>query len=252
MRNWYIKIKDNPGITWFRNRFFRTEEWLNLKTYIQEVIGVTTTPAHTHTISDVTSLQTTLDNKVPYTGATTTVNLGSQGLRANTVGIGIAPHASDKLHIYGGASITRVKIDADNNVPRILSFRTTDVQRWALRVDGNETGANAGGDFSIRRYNDAGTFIDAPLSIDRSSGDVTVAQNISATNLSGTNTGNQTLSHSSDATSHTVTLSASGGSLKLIEGSNITLTTSNNEVTIAANASGGGLEQYQVRRMTRR
>ena len=51
----------------------------------------------------------------------------------------------------------------------------------------------------------------------------------------------QTLSHASDATSHTVTLSDGGGSLKLIEGSNITLTTNNtNEVTIAATGGGGG------------
>lgn len=238
MRNWYIKTEDNPNITWFKNSLFRSSEWLNLKGYIEEVIEVTTVPAHTHSISNITSLQTTLDSKVPYTGATSTVNLGSQSLRANTIGIGTNPHASDKLHIYGGASLTRVKIDANNNVARILSFRTADVQRWALRVDGNETGANAGGDFSIRRYDDAGTFIDSPLSIDRSSGDVTLTKDITANNLSGTNTGNQTLSHSSDATSHTVTLSASGGSLKLIEGSNITLTTSSNEVTIAASSSG--------------
>ncbi len=44
-------------------------------------------------------------------------------------------------------------------------------------------------------------------------------------NTSGTNTGNQTITNSSDATSHTVTLSASGGSVQLVEGANITLTT---------------------------
>ena len=44
-------------------------------------------------------------------------------------------------------------------------------------------------------------------------------------NTSGTNTGDQTITNSSDATSHTVTLSASGGSVQLIEGSGITLTT---------------------------
>lgn len=56
--------------------------------------------------------------------------------------------------------------------------------------------------------------------------------------------GSQTLANTSDATSHTVTLSASGGSIKLIEGSNITLTTAgtglDGEVTIAATGGGGG------------
>ena len=62
------------------------------------------------------------------------------------------------------------------------------------------------------------------------------------TTVSGTNTGNQTIANTSDATSHTVTLSASGGSVQLIEGSNITLTTwgtgSAWTVTIASTASG--------------
>jgi hypothetical protein len=59
----------------------------------------------------------------------------------------------------------------------------------------------------------------------------------------GTNTGDQTLANTSNATSHTVTLSASGGSLQLVEGSNITLTTSGTGsagvVTIDAAGAGG-------------
>ena len=55
---------------------------------------------------------------------------------------------------------------------------------------------------------------------------------------SGTNTGNQTITNTSDATSHTATLSATGGSVKLVEGANITLTTtgtgSDGIVTIAS------------------
>jgi hypothetical protein len=82
------------------------------------------------------------------------------------------------LHIDGGATTTRVKIDADNGVNRILSFRTDDLQRWALRVDGIESGANSGGDFQLRRYNDAGAYIDSPIAINRANGNITTAQNI--------------------------------------------------------------------------
>ena len=61
---------------------------------------------------------------------------------------------------------------------------------------------------------------------------------------SGTNTGDQTIANTSDATSHTVTLSATGGSVQLVEGSNITLTTTGTGgagvVTIASTASGSG------------
>lgn len=72
---------------------------------------------------------------------------------------------------------------------------------------------------------------------------VTDAQLTVIGNTSGTNTGDQTITNSSDATSHTVTLSASGGSVQLIEGSGITLTTggtgSAGTVTIAASGGSG-------------
>ncbi len=121
-------------------------------------------------LSDVTG-------SVPYTGATADVDLGIHSLTADTIGIG-TPAGAEKLHIDGGASTTRVKIDADNGVSRILSFRTDDVQRWALRVDGIESGANSGGDFQLRRYNDAGAHIDNPIAINRANGNITTAQNI--------------------------------------------------------------------------
>lgn len=114
---------------------------------------------------------------VPYTGATADVDLGIHSLTADTIGIGTTAGA-EKLHIDGGASTTRVKIDADNGVSRILSFRTDDVQRWALRVDGVESGSNSGADFQIRRYNDAGTFVDAPIAINRATGNITTSQNL--------------------------------------------------------------------------
>jgi hypothetical protein len=73
---------------------------------------------------------------------------------------------------------------------------------------------------------------------------LTSAKNSVITNTSGTNTGNQSLSNSGDTTSHLLSLSASGGSLKFIEGANITLTTggtsSAGSITIAATGSSGG------------
>ena len=72
---------------------------------------------------------------------------------------------------------------------------------------------------------------------------VTDAQQTVITNTSGTNTGDQTLANTSDSTSHTATLSATGGSIKLIEGSGITLTTTGTTadgiITIASTGGGG-------------
>jgi hypothetical protein len=62
-------------------------------------------------------------------------------------------------------------------------------------------------------------------------------------NTSGTNSGNQTLANTSDSTSHTVTLSSTGGSVQLVEGSGITLTTTGTTadgiITIASTGGGG-------------
>jgi hypothetical protein len=92
-------------------------------------------------------------------------------LPTGEIGIGIAnPFAN--LHIDGGASVNRVIMDANINVAKIFSFRSDNSPRWALRVDGTESGSNAGADFAIRRYTDAGAFIDAPLSITRSNGNI--------------------------------------------------------------------------------
>lgn len=133
---------------------------------------------------------------VPYTGATNDVDLGANSLTVTNIGIG-TPAGAELLHLDGGASVARIKLDADNNIARIFSFRTDDVQRWAFRVDGNETGSNTGANFAVRRYNDAGTYIDSPIEITRNAGtikfnsfDFGITGNVTA--LSGSNTGDQT------------------------------------------------------------
>jgi hypothetical protein len=80
--------------------------------------------------------------------------------------------ANHPLTFEGGANVNRIIMSADNNVARIFSFRTAGTQRWAFRVDGNETGSNAGADWALRAYNDAGTFIFSPLSIRRRTGEI--------------------------------------------------------------------------------
>jgi hypothetical protein len=69
-------------------------------------------------------------------------------------------------------AVNRFIMSANASIAKIFSFRSGNLPRWAFRVDGTESGANAGADLAIRRYNDAGTFIDSPLFIKRSSGDI--------------------------------------------------------------------------------
>ena len=60
----------------------------------------------------------------------------------------------------------------------VLWGRTNNLNRWAISLADSttESGANAGSNFSITRYTDAGAFIDNPLTINRATG--AVAANI--------------------------------------------------------------------------
>ncbi|MFN9116297.1 MAG: hypothetical protein ACK5XN_40155, partial [Bacteroidota bacterium] len=79
--------------------------------------------------------------------------------------------AGYNLTFEGGASTARLAMSANNNVPRIFSFRTAGSPRWAFRVDDNETGSNAGANWYLRAYDDAGAFTITPLSVERATGE---------------------------------------------------------------------------------
>lgn len=64
---------------------------------------------------------------------------------------------------------------AQNTSKSIFFGNTGNVGRWSVFADSvTESGSNAGCDFHISRYNDAGTFIDNPITIERSTGTVSI------------------------------------------------------------------------------
>jgi len=75
------------------------------------------------------------------------------------------------LIFEGGAGTNRVRMSANAGQARIFSFASANVARWAFRVDGAETGSNAGADWALRSYNDAGTFTRSPIAVRRSNGE---------------------------------------------------------------------------------
>jgi len=79
--------------------------------------------------------------------------------------------ANHSLTFEGGANDARLIMSANNNVPRVFSFRTANVARWDFRVTDNETGSNAGGNWYLRAHNDAGAFTFAPISVERKTGE---------------------------------------------------------------------------------
>lgn len=90
--------------------------------------------------------------------------------------LGLGTNApSQKLHAFGGASDVGVLTDANSGLQnKAYIFGTGGNKRFDFNVFGNNTGANVGDDFSIRRYNDAGGLIDTPISIVRSTGVATI------------------------------------------------------------------------------
>jgi Chaperone of endosialidase len=77
----------------------------------------------------------------------------------------------------GGTSLVIDKV-ASGNAANIIG-ETAGSIRWVVNLGNNtaESGSNVGSDFQINRYSDAGAAIDAPLTISRASGVVTLASN---------------------------------------------------------------------------
>lgn len=101
-------------------------------------------------------------------------------LQTGEFGIGIA-NPTTKLHIDGGASALIANLDANVSVAKSISFRSDNSNRINLEVSGTESGSNAGASFFLRTYTDAGSLIETPFAIVRSTG-VTTIKSLTLTN----------------------------------------------------------------------
>ena len=108
-------------------------------------------------------------------------------LQTGQFGIGIA-NPTTKFHLFGGASALIANLDANTSVAKSVSFRSDNSARFNIEVSGTESGSNTGANFFIRRYSDAGSLIDTPLTISRSTGAATFISSISATGATLTST----------------------------------------------------------------
>jgi hypothetical protein len=77
------------------------------------------------------------------------------------------------LHLKSTSATTRMLMDGDAGQSKIITYRTAGLQRFGLYTNNTaESGANAGSDFAIRAYADAGTLLSTPVFIKRSTGNV--------------------------------------------------------------------------------
>jgi hypothetical protein len=104
---------------------------------------------------------------VDYTNIRT--NLADLSVRAQNITTGSYAGQNTALRIGGGNSVNKelhLSISSDMG---------TASRRWVLRATNEtESGANAGTNFQLARYDDSGAFIDTPIVVSRSTGNVTL------------------------------------------------------------------------------
>ena len=135
---------------------------------------------------DPSSQEVTLDFASNPSGSTTLVgairtyrdgtNLSNAMSFIDDGSIGIGTNAPiGILHLYKSAATTRMVMDGDGGQSKIITYRTGGLQRFGLYVNNTaESGSNAGSNFAIRAYNDAGTLLSTPFFINRATGNVGV------------------------------------------------------------------------------
>jgi hypothetical protein len=111
------------------------------------------------------------DNYVPRFNGTNALENSSIFDNGN-LGVGTT-NPLGLLHLYKSGATTRMVIDGNAGQSKIITYRTGGLQRFGMYVNNtSESGSNAGSDFQIRAYNDAGSLLSTPLFIKRSTGNV--------------------------------------------------------------------------------
>jgi hypothetical protein len=112
-----------------------------------------------------------------FEGATNVLQESSKLFWDNTNGrLGIGQNTPlGILHLKEVAQATRFLMDGDAGQSKIITYRTSGLQRFGLYCNNiAESGSNAGSDFAIRAYSDLGVLLSTPLYIKRSTGNVLI------------------------------------------------------------------------------
>jgi hypothetical protein len=166
-------------------------------------------------------------------------------LQTGEFGIGIA-NPTTKLHIDGGATALIANLDANVSVAKSLSFRSDNSARINLEVSGTESGSNVGADLFIRRYSDAGSLIDTPLTLVRSTGKINLTS--SSTNQLNLNGGTTvatrlTIARGSDDSAQNMLIGWSGIT---VQRTNVALSSPQTDFSIIQQGSDGSRTPFNI------
>jgi hypothetical protein len=123
-------------------------------------------------------------NHIPVIPTATTGDNSTQVATTAFVATAVATGGGAYLPLSGGTITGSLAISSTNGILTLnksasgastsIFGKTGNLSRWWMQLGNGtaETGANAGSDFYLSRYNDAGAYIDSPLFITRSSGSI--------------------------------------------------------------------------------
>jgi len=116
------------------------------------------------------------------------------------------------ITVNNGSGTSSFIVNGVSGQSRELNIKTANVTRWSIGAYNTESGSNTGSDYQIKRFDDSGAYVDAPVIINRQSGYITQNRtSISgALNVTGATTLASSLSGLLKSTSGLVSTAISG------------------------------------------
>ncbi|MFT8805955.1 MAG: hypothetical protein ABF876_01680 [Acetobacter aceti] len=128
---------------------------------------------------------------IPLTGITNRLEIGTSSLSyfqnsptatlsCSASGFTVNQNTTINGTISSTSSISSPKYTVDSGSGNTqIHFQNSSKERWAIGKNADsETGSNVGGNFLIGRFDDSGSYIDAPMTISRSTGIVSISSGL--------------------------------------------------------------------------
>lgn len=114
-------------------------------------------------------------NTTPSTSSNSASVVLSGGMSISETSDSISSANGGSITTSGGIGIAKtlrvgLGVITESGLTDHIKLQTSNLNRWGIALNGEETGLNTGSDFKINRFTDTGVVIDSPITIFRNSG----------------------------------------------------------------------------------